>query len=240
MKKYFYSNGTEKQGPFSFDELKTENITQETLIWFEGLEDWTVAYEIEELNEIFELIPPPVIENEFKIVNNEFHEKMSKLSDDELKLIVTKKREDYIIEALDAAEFELKNRGLFDDGLEMLIKEKDTKMKMKIVRQNKPRMFKNPFSFEGRIRRLEYWLSFLIWYVYIVLVVVLAAMLNLPEYLFLFYLPGLIFLWAQGSKRCHDLGNSGWYQIIPFYGLWMLFVNGEQTLSNKYGINPKN
>ena len=54
----------------------------------------------------------------------------------------------------------------------------------------------------------------------------------------LFLLPGLIFFWAQGAKRCHDLGNSGWYQLIPLYGLWMLFQDGIKG-NNEYGINPK-
>jgi uncharacterized membrane protein YhaH (DUF805 family) len=43
---------------------------------------------------------------------------------------------------------------------------------------------------------------------------------------------------AQGAKRCHDRGNSGIWQIIPFYGLWMLFADGDLG-RNEYGANPK-
>lgn len=50
--------------------------------------------------------------------------------------------------------------------------------------------------------------------------------------------PYFWFIWAQGAKRCHDRGNSGWFQIIPFYGLWMLFAEGE-TGTNEYGNSPK-
>lgn len=46
-------------------------------------------------------------------------------------------------------------------------------------------------------------------------------------------IPAIFFLLAQGAKRCHDRGNSGFYQIIPFYGLWMLFAESN------YGPNPK-
>lgn len=60
MKKYFYSNGQEKNGPFSFEELKNEEINPDTLIWHEGLTDWTAAKYILELEEILQLSPPPL------------------------------------------------------------------------------------------------------------------------------------------------------------------------------------
>jgi hypothetical protein len=34
------------------------------------------------------------------------------------------------------------------------------------------------------------------------------------------------------------MGQSGWFQIIPFYVLWMIFASGEKGI-NKYGVNPK-
>ena len=52
------------------------------------------------------------------------------------------------------------------------------------------------------------------------------------------YFPALWFIFAQGAKRCHDRGNSGWYQLIPFYGLWMLFGDGDAH-ENDYGTDPK-
>ena len=57
MKKYFYSKGDTNQGPFSLEELKLESITNKSLIWFEGLEDWKEAKDFEELNELFESTP---------------------------------------------------------------------------------------------------------------------------------------------------------------------------------------
>ncbi|WP_417009788.1 DUF805 domain-containing protein [Bacteroides congonensis] len=51
------------------------------------------------------------------------------------------------------------------------------------------------------------------------------------KYLVLFLLlclPAVWFMIVQGAKRCHDRGNSGWYQIIPFYELWMLFAKGDK------------
>lgn len=54
----------------------------------------------------------------------------------------------------------------------------------------------------------------------------------------LLIIPMLWFLYAQGAKRCHDLGHNGWWQIIPFYFFWMLFEEGNFS-SNEYGDNPK-
>lgn len=62
---------------------------------------------------------------------------------------------------------------------------------------------------------------------------------NTTSYIFAFaYIPLIWFFLAQGAKRCHDRGNSGWYQLIPFYGFWMLFADGDAGVNN-YGVNPK-
>ncbi|MDC8001533.1 GYF domain-containing protein [Aequorivita todarodis] len=58
MKKYFYSNDNQKNGPYTFEELKNENIKKETLIWYEGLDDWTKAGDLNEMIPILELNPP--------------------------------------------------------------------------------------------------------------------------------------------------------------------------------------
>jgi uncharacterized membrane protein YhaH (DUF805 family) len=94
-------------------------------------------------------------------------------------------------------------------------------------------MFKNPFSFDGRIRRTEYGLSVLIYGFTYATILALAGELAL-----ILMIPMLWFIWAQGAKRCHDVGNSGWWQLIPFYGLWLLFQDGQPG-SNNYGENPK-
>jgi uncharacterized membrane protein YhaH (DUF805 family) len=97
------------------------------------------------------------------------------------------------------------------------------------------KIFSAPFSFDGRIRRTEYGISFII---YIFSYALIAAIAKSSSILFVAYIPLLWFFWAQGAKRCHDRGNSGWYQIIPFYAFWMLFAEGDSA-KNEYGNSPK-
>ncbi|MGV8877570.1 MAG: DUF805 domain-containing protein [Sphingobacteriaceae bacterium] len=99
-------------------------------------------------------------------------------------------------------------------------------------------MFKNPFSFNGRIRRTEYGISSIIYAVITVIINAILISNSDAAILGIAYIPMLWFLWAQGAKRCHDVGNNGWWQMIPFYALWLLFQDG-QPVSNQYGDNPK-
>ena len=98
------------------------------------------------------------------------------------------------------------------------------------------RMFAAPFSFDGRIRRTEYGLSFILfWFSFSFFG---SKTVEIGTIGTLYLIAVLWFIIAQGAKRCHDRGNSGLHQIIPFYTLWMIFAEGEKK-SNDYGPPPK-
>ena len=99
-------------------------------------------------------------------------------------------------------------------------------------------MFKNIFSFEGRIRRSEYGISLIIHWTFWAIITGIKTSTN-NDGIGLLYLVSLFFIWAQAAKRCHDLSKNGWWQLVPFYMLWMLFQEGFSGI-NEYGPSPKN
>lgn len=209
MKKYFYSHGNEKHGPFSLEEMKTKNIRKETLIWYEGLSDWTPAGDIQVFVDILEITPPPLTADEIVPLSKEvecpFCKAILELDEDEQT----------------RGEYTCSNCN-------------------KLVTNNSigTSMFKNPFSFKGRIRRMEYGLSMIIYVFLLAIVNSIFQSRGDAMFLLIAYIPLLWFALAQGAKRCHDRGNSGFFQVIPFYGLWMLFADGNIG-ANEYGYNPK-
>ncbi|WP_053405795.1 DUF805 domain-containing protein [Persicobacter sp. CCB-QB2] len=95
--------------------------------------------------------------------------------------------------------------------------------------------------FEGRARRQEYWMFFLINMVIRILLNVFdVAVLNLESGLSLVY--GLLVLvptFAVGFRRMHDVGKSGAFIFVPFYNLYLLCKEGDKG-PNDYGDDPKN
>lgn len=112
------------------------------------------------------------------------------------------------------------------------------------------RMFAHPFSFKGRIRRLEYGLSIIITFIASSLAQSLSVGLgwSVDEYEYnaplagfaylVFIIPVIWFSLAAGAKRCHDIGYTGWTQLIPFFVFLLLFCGGSST-ENRYGMPPK-
>lgn len=58
MRKYYYALGEVQKGPYTLEELANENITKDTLVWYDGLKDWVPAIVVGELASIIKNEPP--------------------------------------------------------------------------------------------------------------------------------------------------------------------------------------
>ena len=101
------------------------------------------------------------------------------------------------------------------------------------------------WSFNGRVGRLAYFtalfgglFAFFIPIIFLRIIGVdVDTAFDSPIIIFcyaIFYIAYWYVSLAVGAKRCHDLGHSGWFQLIPFYGFVMLFSSGDGA-DNEYG-----
>ena len=95
-----------------------------------------------------------------------------------------------------------------------------------------------PFSFKGRIGRLQLILSYVVgfaaWFASFVL---LENNYGVQNAMIAFITLTAVFFWfiyAQSAKRCHDLGKSGAWMFVPFWSILLFFGEGEKQ-NNEYG-----
>ena len=106
--------------------------------------------------------------------------------------------------------------------------------------------------FSGRSRRSEYWYFMLFYLLIFVALVFLDNGLgtynrksDVGLFSTLYALLMLLPSFAVAARRLHDMGKSGWWQliaIIPFIGglvLIAFLIRDSQAGQNKYGPNPK-
>ena len=67
---YIAVNG-QQTGPFTIDDLKAKNIQRDTLVWTEGLDNWTKAEHIPLLKEVLRSTPPPLPNTETKATSQQ-------------------------------------------------------------------------------------------------------------------------------------------------------------------------
>lgn len=96
------------------------------------------------------------------------------------------------------------------------------------------------FDFEGRVTRQTFWM-FALWTVGIGLVIGVVS----DELAGVFWLVTLLPSLGLGARRLHDIGMSGWMQligIIPIIGwivIIVLLAKQGVTGPNSYGADPR-
>ncbi len=103
------------------------------------------------------------------------------------------------------------------------------------------KVLKQYADFNGRARRKEYWMFFLVNIIISYSLNLGGLYLNLSFltilstiYSFAVLIPGL----AVAVRRMHDVGKDWWYIFIPIYNLILLCTDSEPG-PNEWGDNPK-
>jgi uncharacterized membrane protein YhaH (DUF805 family) len=108
------------------------------------------------------------------------------------------------------------------------------------------RVIKNYLFFEGRARRMEYWVFHLIHFLIIWVLDFIETYKGWGILLTgIYWLLTILPLLAVSVRRLHDIGRSGWWMFfgfIPILGPLVLFIFAcldSEEASNRYGPNPK-
>lgn len=90
-------------------------------------------------------------------------------------------------------------------------------------------------TFSGRATRSEFW-YFELFYILLIIASTFVDPTSNGLLGNLLFLGFIVPLTAVGCRRMHDVGKSGWFQIIPFYNLVLLCRESEGD--NQYGARP--
>jgi uncharacterized membrane protein YhaH (DUF805 family) len=99
-------------------------------------------------------------------------------------------------------------------------------------------------TFSGRARRSEYWFWVLATFLVSIVAGIIDVIIGMQILQYVVILATIVPNLAVGARRLHDIGKSGWWQligIIPIVG-WIIVIVWFATDSqadNEYGPSPK-
>ena len=104
-------------------------------------------------------------------------------------------------------------------------------------------VFKKYAVFKGRASRKEFWMFALFSFIISLILNIITFVVTNNNHLYINLVTGIYSLItlvpniAVGVRRIHDSGKNGWFVILPFYNIILLFIKGDKD-NNKYGPNP--
>jgi uncharacterized membrane protein YhaH (DUF805 family) len=81
-------------------------------------------------------------------------------------------------------------------------------------------------DFNGRTKTRDYWMFFLFYTIFYILVIIVDAFLTGGVFTSIYLLALLIPNLSIGARRLHDIGRSGWWQLVvlvPIVG-WIVLI----------------
>ena len=261
MRQYFYSNKGVKQGPFTLEQLAAwptaKEILPDTLIWFQGISDWTPASELAEFHSILGM-PAPEIETTppdqqdglmdrlfgKRQVNtdNSYSKELASSTEDLGATIAT--------QVLDEESSEHHVPPPIPESAKEPSKpvpKSWIKRVLFFILKSIKNPYKKSFTLQGRTTVLEFWSFQIFWFGVIVILLALGAFdsYKLRNILGLFIILSIPAAFTIQIRRIHDLGWSGWsllLNLIPgvgsFFVLILFFFPGTDGL-NKYDAKKK-
>ncbi|MCA1674673.1 MAG: DUF805 domain-containing protein [Actinobacteria bacterium] len=100
-------------------------------------------------------------------------------------------------------------------------------------------------DFSGRARRKEFWMFTLVSVIISLVLAIIDSQLPIGILGIIYGLAVLLPSLAVGARRLHDIGRTGWWQLInliPIIGaivLIVFFATDGDHQPNAYGPNPK-
>ena len=119
-RKYFIVEYGKRKGPYTIDEVKLMSIERSTLVWCEGMTDWTQADDILEFNEILKDVPPPIPQQngDLPLVNNPIDIILHKPTSHEHKVIL-KRVSDAVLKMILGGEKKKNTRKKFYEKIDI-------------------------------------------------------------------------------------------------------------------------
>ena len=243
MRQYFYSNKGVKQGPFTLEQLAAwptaKEILPETLIWFQGVTDWTPASHLLEFHSMLG-ISAPEIEHTPPDPQKGFIDKLfgggQANSDNSYSTELASATEDLGKKIPRQVLDEESSEDHMPPPIPKSAKESSKSVPKSWIKRvlffilmSIKNTYKKSFTLQGRTSVLEFWSFQLFWFGVFAVLFALGASdsYKLRNILVLFTILSFPALFTIQIRRLHDLDKSGWWLLlsgVPYLGAFIVFV----------------
>ena len=84
-------------------------------------------------------------------------------------------------------------------------------------------------DFSGNASRSEFWYLYLFYFLAAILAAIIDGFLGIDILYWVTVLVLAIPVLSCNARRNHDVGKSGWFMLVPIYGVYLLFKKGTSA-----------